>query len=820
MDSGRYVQVLLPLPIDQEFTYEVPSELRSLISEGSRVLVQFGARRVLSGLVWEILTNPPELEVKSILGILDNHPIITASQKRLWEWMSDYYLCTLGEVMKAALPAGLKLESHTHILVNENFESSEPFSEQEELAWLYLLKNPGITIEELGNILKRKNPLPIIYALSQRGAIFLEERLTDKYKPKYEIFYQLNSTRQSNEQLHATLDELSKAPKQLLAIQALIEHNQHDQSLGPFGISRKELAASYDIGQASLESLIEKGILIKKRIEVSRLKQETDEINKPKELNQEQLLVYKAIDKTDPDTVHLLHGITSSGKTEVYIHLIKKCLDEGRQALYLLPEIALTEQIITRLRAVFGDTVGVFHSKYSDSERVELWNDLLSTENKYKLVLGARSAIFLPFNQLGLIIVDEEHESSFKQQDPAPRYHARDSAVVLSKIHQAKLLMGTATPSLESYHNALNKKFMLHELKIRHGAIPLPQIIVSNTKEAYRKKKITGHLTPELLEAIDEALVNKEQIILFQNRRGYSPYLECSNCGFVPKCRDCDVSLTLHKYRNRLVCHYCGYSIPMDDLCQNCNTHALRTKGLGTEGLEDEISIIFPHAKLSRLDLETTRSRKSYSKIINDFELGKTDILIGTQMVTKGLDFSRVRVVGIINADNMLHFPDFRSFERSFQLMTQVSGRAGRREDQGLVIIQTFDPTQRIIRQVLMNDFTGMYQQELKDRYDFGYPPFTRLIRLNIKHKDPEVLNRCAYLIAKELREKWGSKILGPQPPGVARVQKLHIRHILIKSAKGPEHKAIRQDIKRLLEKLKKDKSFRSVNVQADVDPF
>jgi len=564
---------------------------------------------------------------------------------------------------------------------------------------------------------------------------------------------------------------------------------------------------------------MQKDIVEKVLLKISRLSNSDITSSDPKPLNESQEIVFKNIREKEQDSVHLIHGITSSGKTEIYIHLIKHHLEKGQQVLYLLPEIALTEQIIKRLQEVFGDIVGVFHSKYTDSERIELWKDLLA-ENKFKLIIGARSAIFLPYQKLGLVIIDEEHETSFKQQDPAPRYNARDTAIVMAKIHKAKVVMGTATPAIESYFNARSGKFILHNLKTRYGNIPLPEIIIANVKEAYRKKKIQGHFTPELLEAIDQALVNKEQIILFQNRRGYSPYLECDTCGHIPKCRDCDVSLTLHKFRNRIVCHYCGYTEPAHSQCPSCHNNSMRTRGLGTEGLEDEIGIIFPDARISRLDIDTSRTRKGYSRILAEFEEGKTDILVGTQMITKGLDFSRVRVVGILNADNMLHFPDFRSFERSFQLMTQVSGRAGRREDQGLVIIQTYDPTNRIIRQVLRNDYEGLYQNELQERMSFGYPPFTRLIKLTIKHKDPETLNRCAYYLAKELRDRWNSRILGPQAPGISRIQNYHIRQILIKSPKGQEHKDMRNHIRALIERAKGDKVFRSVIVQADVDPM
>jgi len=819
MDQDLYAQVLLPIRLPQAFTYKIPEELKGKLRFGQRVLVQFGPRRIQSALVWSTHSQKPDQEIKSIIGILDEQAVINEFQKELWEWMADYYLCTLGEIMKAALPAGLKLESHTRILINNEFESLEPMSEVEELAWLYLLKNPGCSIYDLGSVLKRKNPLPIIHKLVNKGAIYLEEKLIDRYKHKTETHIQLAENYQSESDFHTLLDSLKRAPKQMACLEAYLHNIEDLTKPAKRLIPQKKFIKEYDSSKSGLNSLIKKGIFLKSQVEVSRLKGETRQLEELKELNPEQAKVLAKLKVSPKNSVNLIHGITSSGKTEIYIHLIKASLDKGKQVLYLLPEIALTEQIISRLRKVFGSTIGVFHSKYSDSERVELWKDVLSESNQYKLILGARSALFLPFTNLDLVIVDEEHETSFKQHDPAPRYNARDAAIVMARIHQARVILGTATPSLETYYNAKSGKFNLLNLKKRHKDIPLPDIVVANTKEAYRKKRIKGHFTPELLEAIDQALVNKEQIILFQNRRGYSPYLECDTCGHIPKCQNCDVSLTLHKYRNQLVCHYCGYAENAKAQCPSCHNNSLRTRGMGTEGLEDETGIIFPEARIARLDMDTARSRKGYAKILGDFEEGKTDILIGTQMVSKGLDFSNVKVVGIINADNMLHFPDFRSFERSFQLMTQVSGRAGRSKDQGLVVIQSFDPTHRIIQQVLQNNYQGLYESELRERREFGYPPFTRLIRLTFKHKNIDLVNRCSHVFTKELRARWTSRILGPQAPGISKVQQYHLRQVLIKSAKGKEHKQIRAHIRDLISKMSQEKTFRSVIIQPDVDP-
>ena len=819
MLQGNFVQVLLSIPLDQDFTYRIPDGLVGRIQPGSRVLVPFGPRKILSGIAIRIHQTDPGIELKEVLELLDPEPVINDIQIRFWEWMSDYYLCTPGEVMKAALPAGLRLESNTRLFTVEDFETEDPLTEIEELAWLYLRRNEGCSIQELGEALKRKNPLPVIHALNSKGAVVLEEKLSEGYRPRMEIFYRMNPDYQDEQSLHQLLNDLEKAPRQKQILEILLAREEQIQMKGSRAISKKVLKHQGG-NPVAADALVKKEILLREKTETSRWIGDQQSHLQPADLNPEQQQAFETIRQAEADSVHLLHGITSSGKTEVFIHLIREVLKQKKQVLYLLPEIALTEQIINRLTRIFGNQVGVFHSRYADSEKVELWKDLLKSESRFSIVLGARSALFLPFSSLALIIVDEEHESSFKQQDPAPRYHARDAAIVLAKMHGAKVVLGTATPSLESYTNCISGKYQLHELKTRFGNIPLPEVIIANAAEAHRKKKIRGHLTPELLQAVDDALVNGEQVILFQNRRGYSPFVECDTCGHVPKCRFCDVSLTLHQYKKKLTCHYCGYAEPVTNECPACHNRSLRTKGLGTEGLEDEISMLFPKARLARLDLETTRTRKSYIRILDGFEKGHTDILIGTQMVTKGLDFSNVRVVGIINADNLLHFPDFRSFERSFQLMTQVSGRAGRRADQGLVIIQTYDPGHRIIKQVVQHNFQALYQAEIKDRRDFYYPPFSRLIRISLKHKDPELVNRCAYYLAKELRSKWENQILGPQAPVISRIQNQHIRQILIKSAKGQEHRDIRNHIRSILLKLKSDKTFRPVTIQPDVDPF
>jgi len=818
--TKMYADVVLPLAVGETYTYSLPHEFAGIVQPGHRVMVQFGIKRIYSAIIWTIHDKPPNEEAKSILGLLDDKPLIREAHIRFWSWMADYYLCTLGEVLKAALPAGLKLESQTKIKPNKNFEVIGDLTDLELAAFQYISNNPGTSMDEIGSLLKRKNPLPVIKSLIEKSALSLEERVSDGFKAKTRIVISLNPEYDSEEKLNLLLDTLGKAPKQEKCILAFLDLRNRENAKSQ-DVTLVELNNSIGDGYGAINALIKKQVLVKKTITVSRIDTYSDEVLSPKKLSPAQETAHHQIkEHLRNNRVTLLHGVTSSGKTEIYIHLIKKELEEGNQVLYLLPEIALTTQIINRLRAVFGDKVGVYHSRFSDAERVEIWKSISCNDGKCKVLLGARSAVFLPFHKLGLIIVDEEHETSYKQFEPAPRYQARDAAIVLGKIHNARVLLGSATPSLESYYNARSGKYGLVEIKERYNQVLMPEIILANTKIAYRKKKMRGHFTPELLSAIDDALVNKEQIILFQNRRGYSPYMICDNCGHITKCRDCDVSLTVHKNQGRLICHYCGYSEKLHSQCSECGSTGLIARGIGTEKIEDEIQILFPDARVARLDLDAARSKRGYAKIISDFENRKTDVLVGTQMISKGLDFDNVKVVGIINADNLLYFPDFRSFERSYQLITQVSGRSGRKKTQGLVVVQTSDPSHRVLQQILNNDFMSMYRWEMTDRQAFSYPPYSRLIKLTFKHKNPELVMRCAHVFARELRREWKTQILGPQSPAVSRIQLLYLRTILIKSGKGKQLTQIRSRIREIREGMKKDKTFRSVIVQADVDPM
>ncbi len=816
---GKYADVILPLALSETYTYSIPQDIAAELIAGHRVMVQFGRKRIYSGIVWRIHNNTPANEVKPLLGILDKRPLINDSHQKFWEWLSEYYLCTLGEVMRAALPSGLKLESQTKIQFLENFDGEVELNDLEKTALSFIQNNPGTSMEDLGQTLKRKNPLPLIKSLIDKGIIGLEEYVNERYKPKTQTVLYLNPEYQGDEKLNVILEALKKAPVQEKSLLAFIDlQTIEDQDRQEIPI--RELLKACGDSRSAINALVKKNILLKNTINISRIEHTNNQIQDAKPLSKDQEKAFKQIlDAFAGKKVSLLHGVTSSGKTEIYIHLIKKEIEKGNQVLYLLPEIALTTQIINRLRIVFGEKVGVYHSRFSDAERVEVWNETANPKGKFSLILGARSAVFLPFHNLSLIIVDEEHEISYKQMDPAPRYQARDAAIVMGKIHDANVLLGSATPSLESYYNARSGKYELIELKKRFSDILLPEIKLVNTKEAYRKKKMKGHFTAELLTAIDDALVNNEQVILFQNRRGYSSYMQCDNCGDIPKCRDCDVSLTVHKNQKKLICHYCGYSENLAHQCSKCGSTAILARGLGTEKIEDEIQIIFPDAKVARLDLDAARSKTGYARIINDFENRKTDILIGTQMISKGLDFDHVKLVGIVNADNLLHFPDFRSFERSFQLITQVSGRAGRKHNRGLVIVQTSDPTHRILQQVINNDFLSLYQWEMSERQAFKYPPYSRLIQITFKHRDTDIVARAAHAFARELRKTWPMLILGPQTPPVSRVQTLYLKTIIIKSGKGKELNQIREKLKDMKQKMKADKTFKSVIVQADVDP-
>ena len=773
----RYVEVILPLPLEGTFTYVVPDALLDKVVPCVRLLVPFGKTKTYIGICDTYPSDHPNnnddndgIEYKAILAILDDGPVLLPQQLQLWHWIANYYMSPIGDVYKAALPSGLKGE--------------------------------------------------------------------DTYKPHTEVYVCLGKQFRGEQELHIALDGLARATKQQKVLMSYLElsgianvpelvstdvtqtdNKQHNQLRA---VSKDELRNTTHCSLAIINSLIEKGILQTYRKEVSRLNNGYDKLqpNAIHALNDAQTIAYdKILLQMMAHNVTLLHGVTSSGKTEIYIHLIFKALQEHKQVLYLLPEIALTVQITNRLRCVFGNKLGIYHSRYNDEERVEIWQKQLSNE-PYEVILGARSAVFLPFQRLGLVIIDEEHENSFKQQDPAPRYHARSVAIVLAQMYGAKTLLGTATPSIESYRNAQLGKYGLVTLSQRYKDIQLPTIEVVDIKDLRRRKLMSGPFSPRLIAAVRDALQRGEQAILFQNRRGFAPMIECRTCGWVPHCPNCDVSLTYHKSMNVLTCHYCGYTERVPEQCPNCESKDIKGRGYGTEKIEDEIMEVFPDARIARMDLDTTRTKNAYERLINDFSAGKTNLLIGTQMVSKGLDFDHVSVVGILDADNMLNYPDFRAYEHAFTMMAQVSGRAGRKGKQGLVILQTKNPELPVIQQVVNNSYMAFYKSQLEERTAFHYPPFFHLIYIYIKHRNNDIVESASMELGSRIREIFGNRVLGPDKPIVARVKTLHIRKIMLKLENGIDYKLAKQYLRSIRDTMMKEKRYGALTIYFDVDPL
>ncbi|MBM6670861.1 primosomal protein N' [Phocaeicola coprophilus] len=819
----HYIDVLLPLPLANWYTYSLPESLEGQVQTGSRVIVPFGKKKFYTALVANVHYCPPEgYEIKEVTEVLDTRPVLLPQQFRLWKWMASYYLCTMGDVYKAALPSGMKLESETIVTANPDYEATTPLTPREQQVLDLLTQDPEQCITQLEKRLNvTRNILPVINNLLAKGAISVKEELKRNYKPKTEIRVKLSPDCQTEERLHQLFDELGRAPKRLALLMKYLELSGFFTDKASLReVSKKELLTRADATPTIFNGLVEKGIFETYLYEVGRLDREQTRTVAINPLNPAQQAAYDAIlSHFREKNVCLLHGVTSSGKTEIYIHLIRQAIENGQQVLYLLPEIALTTQITERLKRVFGGRIGIYHSKFPDAERVEIWQKQLRSEGHYDIILGVRSSVFLPFHNLGLIIVDEEHETTYKQQDPAPRYHARDTAIMLASIYGAKVLLGTATPSIDSYHNALAGKYGLVTLNERYKDIRLPEIRIVDIKELARKKMMNGPFSPELLAAVRQALERHEQAILFQNRRGFAPMIECKVCGWVPKCKNCDVSLTYHKGLNQLTCHYCGYTYAVPRSCPACGSVELVNRGFGTEKIEDNIREIFPDAKVARMDFDTTRSRSAYERIIADFEAGKTHILIGTQMVSKGLDFDHVSVVGILNADNMLNYPDFRAHERAFQLMAQVAGRAGRRDKRGLVILQTKSPDLPVIHQVVTNDYKQMYEDQTAERKLFHYPPFCRFIYVYLKHRKEDVVTQAADTLAAWLRTAFGDKVLGPDKPPVGRIQMLFIKKIVIKLDLNMSGTKVRDYLLSVQRQLIEDERFRSLVVYYDVDP-
>jgi primosomal protein N' (replication factor Y) len=815
---ANFINVILPIPLERSFTYSITEEEATLLQPGMRVAVPFGKSKIYTGIVHGVHQNPPEAyEAKEIHQLLDDYPIINPIQLKHWEWIASYYMCTLGEVVRSALPSAFLLESETLVLRNTEYEVDENELLDDEFLVFEALQHQSILkVQEVSAIIERKNVLPILQRLLEKKIIVLKEEVYEQYRPKLVRYVKLGAEYGADDKLEELLKSLTRAPKQSQVVLTLFQLQGRSQK--PIKVSELEKASN--TSKAVIKSLVDKGILEEYFIKTDRINYDgSSDESETKDLNEYQksaLIDIKAAFKEKKVT--LLKGVTSSGKTEVYVKLIEECLEKGLQALYLLPEIALTTQLISRLQEYFGEKIAVYHSKYNVQERVEVWQNVLQVKQKAQLVIGARSAMYLPFGKLGLVIVDEEHESSFKQFDPAPRYHARDAAIVLGNLHNANVLLGSATPSVETYHNAKTGKYGYTEITKRYGNVLMPEIELVDIKEATRKKRMKGHFSERLLLEMQETLIEGNQIILFQNRRGFAPLLECLTCGHTPQCPNCDVSLTYHQFKNQLRCHYCGHHTALPESCFACGSPDLDTKGFGTEQIEKEVIGLFPDAKVGRMDLDTTRGKHGYEKIITAFEQQELDILVGTQMLTKGLDFRNVNLVGVMNADSLLNFPDYRAHERTYQLLTQVSGRAGRTKKRGKVIIQTYNPYHQILKQVTTSDYEGMYTEQLYEREQFKYPPVNRIIKVTFKHKNYNVLNEAADWFAGALRSNFGGTVLGPEYPPVARIRNQYLKHIVVKVQKVQSLAQTKANIRRIEKSFKAVAMYRSVRVIYNVD--
>lgn len=821
-----FADVLLPLPVQGYFTYRVPFELNEVVAVGKRAVVQFGKTKVYTALIRRIHETPPATMPKYIMDVLDVVPIVFEQQFSFWEWMAAYYCCTAGEVMNAALPSAFKLASETRLQLIETENSEEVISNEKEQVLINNLRSHGpMTITQASGASGISGIYRVVKSLIDKGIIVTDELIKEKYKPKTETYVSLSEKYNDINELEQLFAKLEKKAGKQLELLVEFVHSSQWLNENRHDILQSDLLKRLREHTSAFKTLVKNGILVTYQSEVSRLQSANHLISeKQTELSPSQSRAYTEIQKhfSEQKTV-LLHGVTSSGKTEIYCSLIDEALAEGKQVLYLLPEIALTTQIINRLRKRYGDLVGVYHSRFDENERYEIWMQVVQSgqniESSHRIVLGARSSVFVPFTNLGLVIIDEEHDTSFKQIDPAPRYQGRDAAIYLASLHKAQVILGSATPSVESYFNTESGKWALVELTERFGGIRMPEISVINLREEKKKKKMQSLFSELMIQMIEQAVARNEQAILFQNRRGFSLQLECDACEWVPQCTQCDVTLVYHKKQNRLRCHYCGFSMAVPSSCPDCGSTRLQMKGYGTEQVEEELSLILPKLRVSRLDLDSTRSKNSYQRIITDFEEGYIDVLTGTQMVTKGLDFDKVALVGILNADGLINFPDFRAYERAFQLMAQVAGRAGRKNRQGMVLIQTFNPTHPVIQYVIGNDYKGMYENQIADRKRFKYPPFYRLIHLTIKHTDHLIATKAADSMAAMLRKSFASRILGPESPPIGRLKNFYLRSIYIKLEKGVNLPASKEYIVSCIRLLNAQADFKSVRVVVDVDP-
>ncbi|EOZ98370.1 Helicase PriA essential for oriC/DnaA-independent DNA replication [Indibacter alkaliphilus LW1] len=826
-DSSRFfADVIIPVPIPKMFTYKIPKNFRDEIGIGFRVIVQFGKKKVLTGVIAKVHQKPPAAyEAKPILDLLDNHATVNPLQIRFWAWMAEYYCCNIGDVMNAALPSGLKLSSESKIQVNPTFDqdtSPYPLDDREETLLQALANKGELSYEDCESVLGIKSIHPIIKSLVIKEAILVFEQVKEKYSPKVESRIRLSKAFFTDKKkLEKLFHELSSKPKQeevlLKYLQEVPVYRQPE--LNSRGLE-KSVFSEAGLSASSLKTLIKNGVLEEYKLIISRFQEAAPSKEEITLSEYQEKALVKIKEELQEKNTLLLHGITGSGKTEIYITLIKEALASGSQVLMLLPEIALTTHMVGRLRQVFGSSMGVYHSKYSDNERVEVWNGVLS--GKLSFVLGVRSSIFLPFDSLGLVIVDEEHESSFKQFDPAPRFQARDAAIMLAWLHQAKTILGSATPSFESFYNARTQKYGYVALDRRYGEAQLPEYILSDILVDKKKNLLKLDFTRLLRESIQEALKNQEQVLIFQNRRGYSPYISCEDCGWIPECEHCDVSLTYHQFNEEMRCHYCGFKEKVPKTCPACGSNKLSAVGLGTERIEESLSLLFPEARVARMDLDTTRSKFGYQRLLEEFGSGNVDILVGTQMITKGLDFDRVTVVGVMDADRILFFPDFRAGERAFQQITQVAGRAGRREKKGKVIIQTRKPEQQIFHQIIQGDYKNFYLQEMGDRQRFFYPPFVKIIKIVTRHKDYKVAERAARNLHHLMEDIPVKKILlGPEKGLIGKIKNQFIFETIAKLDKSGNAPAqFKQAINELINELQSHKDFRSVRFLIDVDPY
>lgn len=820
MKETLFVDVLLPLHLPGTYTYRVPEEYNGALGIGQRVVVQFGAKRLYSALARRIHNQVPDYTTKYILSILDLEPIVGETQFIFWEWMAAYYMCYPGDVMAVAIPSAFRLSSDSYIVVHPDFDGDYSELNENEMKILDVLSRKGrIEVMEVADITGSLKIMPIIKSMIEKRIVLMDEELKQRYTPRRSTWIALNETYKDEVAMRALFDQLEKDPrcqKQLLVLMKFIQISKFGREL----VRKKELMDSKDISTSALDTLVKKEVFHIVQREESRLLEYASSTEPSTiQLSDEQQHAFETLLNSDKP-VSLLHGVTSSGKTEVYIRLIDETLRKGKQVLFLLPEIALTAQIINRLRKYFGNTVGVYHSRFNTQERAEVWQRTMKEgEGGYKVLLGARSAVFLPFHNLGLVIVDEEHDSSYKQNDPAPRYNGRDAAIWLAHSWGARTVLGSATPSLESYFNAQNGKYGFAEMTHRFGGLAMPEVMCADMKEAAKRKEVKMNFSQFLIGHIKEALANKEQVILFQNRRGFSLRLECDVCHWVPQCKHCDVSLVYHKATASLRCHYCGYSIPVPAECPACHSTTLKMRGFGTERIEDDLAIFFPEAKIARMDLDSTAQKNRYMELLADFEDHKIDILVGTQMVTKGLDFDNVSVVGILSADNLISFPDFRAYERSFQQMTQVSGRAGRHGHRGKVIIQTYQPYHQAIRDAMSGDYISMYKSQIVERRVFRYPPYYRLVDIIVRHKEEDVVNTAAARYAAALRGKFDNRVMGPEFPSVARIRGLYLKKIMVRFAVGEAISEAKKIMLSLSNELLKEKEFSRVQIIFDVDP-